>query len=54
MNLFAVTDTDVWRIPLSGPVQTEVAAMFRNQEEEFDSSFTAPVNFDGKYYRHWF
>ena len=49
MNLFAVTDTDVWRIPLSGPVQTEVAAMFRNQEEEFDSSFTAPVNFDGKY-----
>lgn len=49
MNLFAVTDTDIWRIPLSGPVQTEIAAMFRNQEEEFDSSFTAPVPFDGKY-----
>lgn len=49
MNLFALTENDVWRIPLSAPVQTEVAAMFKNQEEEFDAAYSASVPFDGKY-----
>lgn len=49
MNLFALTENDVWRVPLSAPVQTEVIAMFKNQEEEFDAAYSASVPFDGKY-----
>lgn len=49
MNLFALADTDIWRLPLSADVQAEVRAIFLNQEEAFNASCTSTVPFDGKY-----
>ncbi len=49
MNLFAISENDVWRLPLTAPVQAEIGAMFKNQEEFFDASYPVCIPFDGKY-----
>jgi len=52
MNLFALTqgpDRRILRIPLSGDVQSEVAALFRRQEEDFIAGSEEEHAFDGKY-----
>jgi hypothetical protein len=52
MNLFALTRDParpILRIPLSRDVQTEVEALFRQQEADFGASRTEELEFDGNY-----
>lgn len=52
MNLFALSEEParrILRIPLAQNIQTEVEALFRQQEQEFRHSVDEEHAFDGKY-----